>query len=70
MWDDPIVAEVRRVREQLAAQFGFDAKAIFDDLKKRQSGLGNRLVSRPRSITVANAQLPESKAQTVRPLDK
>ena len=45
MWDDPIVAEVRRVREQLAAEFGFDAKAIFEDLRKRQT-LGDRLVSR------------------------
>lgn len=26
--------------------FGFDVKAIFDDLRKRQAMLGNRLVSR------------------------
>ena len=46
MWEDPIVAEVRRTREQLAARFGFDVKAIFDDLRTRQAMLGNRLVSR------------------------
>ncbi len=46
MRDDPIVAEVRRTREQLAARFGFDVKAIFDDLRNRQAILGNRLVSR------------------------
>lgn len=44
MWDDPIVAEVRRVREGLAAKFAFDPKAIFADMRDRQSTLGERLV--------------------------
>lgn len=45
MWEDPIVAEVRRTREMLAAKFNFDIDAIFADLQKRQSALGDRLVS-------------------------
>lgn len=44
MWDDPIVAEVREIREKLAAKFGFDVKAIFADLRKRQGSLGGRLI--------------------------
>ena len=44
MWEDPIVAEVHRTREKLAAAFGFDVKAIFADLRKRQAALGARLV--------------------------
>ena len=44
MWEDPIVAEVHRAREQLAAQFNFDVKAMFADMRKRQESLGNRLV--------------------------
>jgi hypothetical protein len=44
MWEDPIVAEVHRAREKLAAEFGFDVKAIFADLRKRQAALGGRLV--------------------------
>jgi hypothetical protein len=44
MWEDPIVAEVREVREKLAAKFGFDVKAIFADLRKRQGSLGGRLI--------------------------
>jgi hypothetical protein len=44
MWEDPIVAEVHRTREKLAAEFGFDVKAIFADLRKRQAALGERLV--------------------------
>jgi len=54
MWDDPIVSEVRRAREQLAAQFGFDVKAIFDDLRNRQGMLGNRLVSRKKHAETGN----------------
>jgi hypothetical protein len=46
MWEDPIVAEVRRVREKLAAQFNFDVDALFADLMRRQTALGERLVSR------------------------
>jgi len=47
MWEDPIVHEVRSEREKLAAQFNFDVDAIFEDLRKRQITLGERLV-RPR----------------------
>jgi hypothetical protein len=46
MWEDPIVAEVRRVREELAARFNFDVKAIFEDMRKRETELGDRLVTR------------------------
>jgi hypothetical protein len=44
MWEDPIVEDVHRIREQLAAEYGFDVKAIFADLRKRQAALGERLV--------------------------
>jgi hypothetical protein len=44
MWEDPIVAEIHRIREKLAAEFGFDVNAIFADLRKRQEALGDRLV--------------------------
>ena len=44
MCDDPIVSEVRKIREQLSAQFDFEIKAIFADLRHRQAALGDRLV--------------------------
>ena len=44
MWEDPIVAEVRQIREKLAAKFGFDIKAIFADLRQRQGSLGGRVI--------------------------
>ncbi len=45
MWEDPIVAEVREIRETLAAEFDFDVKAIFADLRKRQGSLGGKLIT-------------------------
>ena len=44
MWEDPIVAEVHRAREQLAAQCNFDVAAFFSGLRKRQAALAGRLV--------------------------
>jgi hypothetical protein len=43
-WEDPIVADVRRIREDLAARFNFDLSAIFADIRARQSQAGDRLV--------------------------
>ncbi|HLJ93500.1 MAG TPA: hypothetical protein VKU02_09960, partial [Gemmataceae bacterium] len=42
--EDPIVAEVDRAREMLAAKFNFDVEVIFADIRKRQAALGERLV--------------------------
>lgn len=43
MWEDPIVAEVHRARENVAAQYNFDVAAFFADLRRRQAALGERL---------------------------
>jgi hypothetical protein len=45
MWEDPIVTDIHRTREMLAAEHGFDLRAIFEDLRRRQAALGGRLVS-------------------------
>jgi hypothetical protein len=42
---DPIVDEVRRVREDLAARHGFDVKAILAASKKRQGRSAHKIVS-------------------------
>jgi hypothetical protein len=55
MWEDPIVSEVRRTREELSAWLDFDVKAIFADLRNRQAALGPRLVSRQQRAKPADA---------------
>jgi hypothetical protein len=59
MWNDPIVEEVRSVRKQLAAKFGFDVHSIFADLRKRQAMLGSRLVRRSRASDTEQAVPPD-----------
>jgi hypothetical protein len=42
---DPIVAEVRAIREQLAAKFDFDIRKIMVDAQQRQRSSQARVVS-------------------------
>ena len=45
MWQDPIVEEVRKIREAHAAKFNYDIKAIVKDAQKRQRTSKHRIVS-------------------------
>ena len=47
MLNDPIVEEIRRIRDEHAAQFNYDLDAIFDDIKKSEKELGPPLVTLP-----------------------
>lgn len=49
MTDDPIVAEVRAVRENLSRRFHYEIHAIFEDLRSREKTQGRRLVVPPRT---------------------
>jgi hypothetical protein len=49
MWEDPIVAEVHRIRKEIAAKYNFDMAAYFADVQRRQIALGDRLVMQPKS---------------------
>jgi hypothetical protein len=44
MTRDPIVDEVRRIREEQAAKHAFDVKAILAAAKKRQQRSGRKVV--------------------------
>ena len=47
MWEDPIVAEVRRVREEYAARFNHDIKAICRDARQKDKESGDKVVTLP-----------------------
>jgi hypothetical protein len=55
MWSDPIVEEVRKVREEHAARFDYDLEKIFQDLKEQERQSGRKVVSLPpkRPVEVA-----------------
>jgi hypothetical protein len=42
--NDPIVEEVRRVRDAHAARFNYDLDAIFEDIKEREKKSGLKFV--------------------------
>ena len=47
MWEDPIVKEVRRIREEHSARHGHDLDRIYRELKKREKASGRHYVSYP-----------------------
>ena len=51
MHNDPIVEEVRRIRDAHAAKFGYDLDAIFRDLKAKEQASGRRFVRYPPRLT-------------------
>lgn len=64
MTRDPIVEEVRTIREKLAARFNFDIRKIVEDARERQASTPSRVVSfeRPNQAlqpTGAAAPVPE-----------
>ena len=64
MTDDPIVAEVRRIREEHAARFGHDLDAIFQDIQERQRTSGRTYVSfPPRRVSPAEQEAARLRLQ-------
>ena len=57
MWQDPIVAETRALREQYANKFNNDPDAIFQDILKRQSEPGKKLVTFPARTKIIEQKL-------------
>jgi len=47
MWDDPIVEEVRRIRNAHAKKFNYNLRAIAADLIKQQQAGKRKIVSLP-----------------------
>jgi hypothetical protein len=57
---DPIVEEVRQVREAYAARFNYDLQAIFQDLKEQEKRSGRKFVSFARKEDGATHPTEES----------
>ena len=47
MWEDPIVAETRALREEMMKEAGDDLDALFDYLVREQEKYKDRLVRLP-----------------------
>jgi hypothetical protein len=60
--NDPIVDEVRRVRDAHAAMFNYDLDAIFQDIKEQEKKSGLKFVSYPPRKTEPNQALQPTRA--------
>ena len=60
MWKDPIVEEVRALRDQYAQQSNYDLQAIQRDLKARAQASGKKLVTLPPRRVLRTQQPNES----------
>ena len=47
MIPDPIVTEIRAIRDEFAAQCGYDIKKMFQQLRERQADSGRKYVRYP-----------------------
>jgi hypothetical protein len=47
MKDDPIVEEIRQIREAHAAKFNYDLRAIYEDIKEYEKKSNRTYVSYP-----------------------
>ena len=45
MWEDEILEELHKIREQHAKSFNYDFKEIFADWQRKQAASGKKLVS-------------------------
>jgi hypothetical protein len=45
MWEDEILEEIHRIREEHAKSFNYDFKAIFADWQKKQADSGREVVN-------------------------
>lgn len=48
MWQDEIVEEIRKIRDEHAKKFNYDLKAIYQDLKEEEKKSPLKFVVPPR----------------------
>ena len=53
---DPIIAELRAIRERYAARFNYDVEAMFRDIRAKQKASGREYVRLPARRQAATAQ--------------
>lgn len=61
---DPIVEEVRKIRNAHAKRFNYDIDAIYEDLKSHQKNCGHRIVKFPPKRT-SNKSPPQEPRSSV-----
>jgi hypothetical protein len=65
MWEELIVAEIRKIREAHAAKFNYDLRAIYEELKEQEKRSGRTFVSYPSRRCESGGQANPKQKQSV-----
>lgn len=63
MWQDPIIEEIHKIRQEHAAKFNFDLQAIVRHYQEQQKQSGRTIVSfvKPNKKVVSSANIQKDK---------
>ncbi|NER50945.1 MAG: hypothetical protein F6J92_30600 [Symploca sp. SIO1A3] len=64
MWQDEIVEEIHRIRQEYAESFNYDLDAIFKDLQKKEAESGIQVVNLAATCNL-NTRVQSTQADTV-----
>lgn len=70
MWEDPIVLEIRKIRDEQSARFNYDLEAIYRDLKDHEQRSGRKVVSFPPRKPQQEGKLKKTPLPSSPPLGK
>jgi len=60
MWTDPVVAEIRAIREGLAARFDYDVQALSEHARQCDARGDRQVVRRPPRQPVVQAHIVQA----------
>ena len=63
---DPVVAQIRAVREAYAERFAGDVKALLADIRERQAQGGRQVVARPPKRFATEEQASTKRQQVLK----
>lgn len=67
MTQDRIILEVRQARERLSSKYDHNPNAIFEDIRKREAKLGDRLVISELTERAGKPSAPKPDYSTLHP---
>jgi hypothetical protein len=69
MWKDPIVEEIRRIRQEHAAKFNYNIHEICEDMRRRERESGRTYVTLPPRRIEPSGPAPIPPLDSDTPLD-
>jgi len=55
---DPIVEEIREIKNRLAKKYNYNVRAMLEDVQKRQAQGGRKIIAAPSCIGARHVSVP------------